>query len=199
MALPQGKIKNMASSLAAMGNLGSSTLDEILQTSQRFASSAGLAKLDPSAVFAYANAVTSLGQQAEAGGSSLMKTFDKVDSAVNKGGDALKQYANVAGMTSAQFVKAYRQDAGAAVQQFFAGLSKQSKVAGEADKILTALGITEVREKQAVLNLANGHNLLAGALKESSRAYEAADEHQKKAEIAATSLQGAARDGSARG
>ena len=186
--IPLTELPHISSALAEMGNVGSSTLREILSISQRFAPVAKQVGLTVPQIFAVSNAVASMGQNAEAGGTALQKAFSKMQMAVIAGGEPLKVYAHIAGTTTKQFAEAFQKDALGAMVLFLRGLDQLPKKSGDAQKALLELGIKEVRLKTALLNLASGHQFLEEATKRATKAYEGKNVAEDKARIASESL-----------
>jgi len=66
----------------------------------------------------------------EAGGGSMSRGMQKINSDVMSGGGNLEQFAKTAGMSSSEFQKAWKEDAAGALVEFVKGLGK-AKDSGE--------------------------------------------------------------------
>lgn len=128
-------------------------------------------------------AMSSLGITAERGGSSLSKFFSEMASAVSEGGDALQDFADVAGVTGEAFASMFESDPMSALQAFIDGMVR---LEGEGQSFVTTLdemGITEVRLRDTLLRLAGGHEILNSALIDSASAYGEATALQQEYDL----------------
>jgi TP901 family phage tail tape measure protein len=187
MKLGTDQIPHLASALAEMGNLGSSTVQEIEDVSKRIASTANTVGISAPQVLGFANAVTSLGQNAEAAGTALNKTFNSIDRAVALNTPKLKIFADVAGMTAKQFADTWRNEPVKAILAFVTGLDHIKGKSGEVTKALDAAGVKGDRFTTVLKNLAAGHDLLSDAIQHSTEAYTGHNVAEEKAAIAAQS------------
>ena len=125
MGEPLENIDRMGSSVVALGNKFETSEKEILTFSQRIAASGKGAGLTTADIFGISAAFTSVGIQAERGGTAVSKTLDEMVKAVSKGGKKLEVFASTAGLTSEQFSKLFKEDAANAFELFVLGLGKQ--------------------------------------------------------------------------
>lgn len=123
--------------------------------------------LNSNQVLGLSTALSSLGIEAAAGGSSVSKMLKKIDLAVSTGDENLSKFAEVSGMTSQQFQKAWGEDAAGTFLKFVEGIGKSSDVT----KTLNDLGITEIKQAQSMGALAQSSDVLANALNVSKNAW----------------------------
>lgn len=114
----------LASTLVALGNAGASTETEIVEMGQRIAGAGHSIGLTQAQVLSFASTLASVGINAEAGGSAISRIFLKMNDAVMGGGSALTEFARVAGVSTAQFKKAFEEDAANATVLFINGLAR---------------------------------------------------------------------------
>lgn len=89
--------------------------------------------------------------------------MSKINTAVKDGGDTMEKFAEVSGMSGQEFSTLWENDPYKAIMKFEGGV-KQAVDQGENHKtLLKELGITELRETDTVLRLANGNKQLADA------------------------------------
>lgn len=157
--------ENFASALVALGNAGASTESQILEMATRLASAANTIGLSQADVLGFANAMASLGMEAEAGGTAVSRVFVEMAAAVSHGGDELKEFAKVAGMTSESFATLFRDDPTEAVTRFIDGLSRIKKEGGDLILTLEDLGVSEVRLRDALLRLAGAGDMVRESVK----------------------------------
>lgn len=140
------------------------TAGEILQTT-RFTAQLG-AQFDVSVrdILGFSAAINSVGLQAEAAGSGLVRTFRDIASAVVKGGRDLEIFSTVAGRSVDEFSTLFREDAGAAVREFILGLAAVDEAGGDVNRILDTLGATELRQLRTLATLQGGWRNFALAI-----------------------------------
>ncbi|MGB1278451.1 MAG: phage tail tape measure protein [Vibrio cyclitrophicus] len=88
--VPIGKIEEMANVVVDLGNNFATTEKDIVNFTQRIASGGAVAGVASTDLFAIATAFSSVGIQAEAGGTAVNKAFLKINEAVAKGGEDLE-------------------------------------------------------------------------------------------------------------
>ena len=99
---------NIGSTIAMLGNNFATTEAPIAEMAMRIAGAGKQIGLTEAQVLGLATALSSVGIQAQAGGSSISKALIKMEVAATTGGDALKDFARVSGMTEQEFVSAWK-------------------------------------------------------------------------------------------
>lgn len=172
MGLDVGKnIRNVGDAIVRLGNNYATTENDIIMMSKRLAASGRLVGLTTPNVLGLATAMSSVGINAEAGGSAMSQVLNKLDKAVAEGGEKLEMFADVSGMSAQSFAKQWETDPIKAVEAFMKGLDDTAKSGGNMNMILDALGIKGIREANTVKALSQNHELLSRAINESSDAY----------------------------
>ena len=174
--------EQFASTLVALGNAGASTESEILEMGKRIAGAGHTIGLTQGQVLAFGSALSSVGIEAEAGGSAISRVFVDLAQAVSHGGSELERFARVAGQSSADFAKAFKTDAAGATTTFIEGLGKIQQAGGDVFGTLESLGITEVRLRDALLRAAGAGDLLRDSLKLQAAAWQNNSALTKEAE-----------------
>lgn len=164
--------ENMASTILQLGRSTAATEPEIVNMARRIAGAGKTVGLSTDQVLAYAAALASVGVREEQGGSAISRTFIDIQDAVSGGGEELELFAAVSGETTAEFAKHFREDASGATNQFIAGLGHMQESGGDVLAVLNELGITEVRQRDAILRLASAGDLLAESLGIGSQAFK---------------------------
>ena len=131
---------NLGSVIVALGNNFATTESDIVSMSTRLAASGELAGLSQPQIMALATAMSSVGIEAEAGGSAMAKLLKQIHLAAELGGEKLNQFASVAGMTSSQFKQAFETDAVGALSAFIGGLNDTERNGKSAIAILDEMG-----------------------------------------------------------
>jgi TP901 family phage tail tape measure protein len=168
MQTPQDQIENMGSSIVALGNNFATTERDVLAFAQRIAGAGQIAGLTEAQVFGIGAAMSSVGIQAEAGGTAVQKVLLAMNQAAIEGGDQMEIFAAVAGMSAEDFGTAWEEDAGVVFNEFVNGLG----LAGDdAINILSALGMEDQRLMRSFLSLAGAGDLLTEAMDLSTDAF----------------------------
>ncbi len=81
--------------------------------------------------------------------------------AVEQGGESLDNFASVAGMSAEQFKGAFEQDAAGAIISFIKGLSNCESQGKSAIGVLDDMGITEIRQRDALLRAAGASDVFS--------------------------------------
>lgn len=157
----------LGSTIVDLGNKFSTTESDIMDMATRLGVAGKMVGFNSNQVLGLSTALSSLGIEAAAGGGSVSKMLKTIDTAVSTGNDSLSDFAEVSGMTSQQFQKAWGEDAAGTFLKFVEGIGKSSDVT----KTLNDLGITEIRQSQAMGALAQSSDVLASALNVSKNAW----------------------------
>ena len=165
-------IENLGSALVDLGNNSATTEAEILNMSLRIAGAGKQVGLTESDILGFAAALSSVGVRAEAGGSAISRTFIEIDKAVLESGEALQNFAEVAGISVGQFSQLWEQDAAAAVTMFAEGLGRIQEAGGDVFGTLESLELGEIRVRDALLRLAGAGTLTAESIKLSNDAFK---------------------------
>lgn len=164
--------ENLGSTIVALGNNLATTEADIVHMATRMASAGTLAGLTESQILALAGSLSSVGIEADAGGSAMSTLLSRMQLAVETGNESLEQFASVAGYTADEFSQKWGENAVDALYAFISGLNDTERNGASATAILDGMGITEIRLSNAVKSLANNHEGLADALKLADAAWE---------------------------
>lgn len=170
--MPQENIDRLGSTVVALGNNLATTEGEISSMALRLAAAGDQAGLSEAQIFGFAGALSSLGLEAEAGGTAFSKVFTNINLAVQTGSADLKDFAEVAGMTTAEFSRAFQEDAAGAITAFVTGLGDVERTGKSAIQIIDDIGISEVRMRDALLRTAGSGDLLVNSLDLANIAWE---------------------------
>lgn len=183
---------NLGSAIVDLGNNFATTEADIVEMSTRLAATGELAGLSEPDILGLATALSSVGIEAEAGGSAFSKLLKNIQVSTELGGESLEQFASVAGVSADEFKQAFEKDAAGAVSMFISGLNDTERNGKSAIAVLDDMGIKEVRMSNAILSLANNSDLLNRALDTSSTAWQEntalQDEAQKRYDTVSAKL-----------
>lgn len=161
--------ERLGSAIVELGNTSATTESEIANMAMRLAGAGSQVGMSVSDILGISAALSSLGLQAEAGGSAISRVLTDMQLAVETGNESLQQFADVAGMTSAEFVAAFNEDAAGALAAFISGLGSGTQ---SATQLLDQMGITEVVITDTLKRASNAEDLFASSIENANRAYE---------------------------
>lgn len=193
MGTPISEVQRLGSAIVALGNDGASTEAEILEMGLRIAGAGRLVGLTEANVLALANAMSSMGINAEAGGTAISTVMTKIDNAVDQGGDAVEGFARLAGMSAQEFARLWNTEPPKAMLRLVGGLRHVEEQGGSTSLTLKDLGITEVRQLDTLNRLSGGYDVLADSLQTGDQAWKSnnalMDEAAKRYETTASKMQ----------
>lgn len=187
----QGEAQNLGSSVVDLGNHFATTEAEIAAMAQRMGATGTAVGISAQDVLAYSTALSSLGVEAEAGGSSISRIWMDIQTQVSTGGELLGEFAKVSGKTTKEFSEGWKNDASGTFKDFVDGLSKSKDLVGT----LKNLEFDNIRDLQALQKLAGpqGIQLLNDALQRSNNAWREntalVNEFENKAGTTASQIQ----------
>lgn len=146
-------MEGFADSLVRLGNNGASTETDIANIAERISSMGSIIGMSTPDILAWSSTIASTGQNAEAAGTAMSKTFSAIETAVSSGGDSLQAFADVAQMSADDFASAWQSDPSSALMAWIRGLNQIEENGGSADVTLSDLGITATRQKQTIMGL----------------------------------------------
>lgn len=162
----------LGATIVALGNNFATTEADIVAMATRLAATGELAGLSQSQILSLATAMSSVGIEAEAGGSAMSKLLKQIQVAVETSNSDLKDFAKVAGMTTKEFKKAFEKDAVGALSAFIGGLNDTKRNGKSAIAILNDMDIKEIRLSNTILSLANASGVMNDAVKLGNKAWE---------------------------
>ena len=170
--MAQSKFSNLGSSIVALGNNFATTESEIAQMALRLAGAGAQINLSEGDILGISAALSSLGIEAQAGGSSFSKVMTEIQVAVETGSEKLDDFASVANMSAEEFAHAFEVDAANAITQFIVGLGNAEQKGTSVTLMLQELGITELRMSDALKRSANASELFASAISLGNTAFK---------------------------
>lgn len=170
--MPQENFDRLGSTIVALGNNLATTESEITEMGLRLAGAGKQVGMSEAQILGLAGAISSVGIEADAGGSAVSTIMTKMQLAVEKGGESLEQFANVAGMSADEFSQAFRNDAAQALVAFVEGLGTMDSRGQSAIATLSDMEITEIRQRDALLRLAGAGDVLSESLGIATQAWD---------------------------
>ena len=170
--LTSDEYQRFGSSVVALGNNFATTESDIVSMANRLAASGTLAGLTNQEILGLATAMSSVGIEAEAGGTAMTQTLSAIESAVAAGGEDLQKFATVAGESSEEFASKWKNKPVEAIQDFIRGLGKLDEKGESATMVLDDMGLSGVRQSNMLKSLALAADTMTGAVDLSNRAWD---------------------------
>ncbi len=172
MDMDQFKFQNLGSTLVDLGNNYATTESAIMEMSMRLAGAGKQIGLSEAQILGFATALSSVGIEAQMGGSALSKALIKMEVAAATGGEALTDFATVCGMTEDQFKQMWEADPAAVFQAFIEGLAQMDDEGMSAIAVLNDIGIAEVRLRDTLLRSVNATELFSKTQQTANAAWQ---------------------------
>ena len=167
---------HFGSAVVDLGNHFATTERDIVEMTNRLAAGGKLAGLTTPDILGLATAMSSVGIEAEAGGTAMTQTLTGIGKAVSGVGKGAKEklevIAQTAGMTAEQFSTAWKQKPAEALQQFIKGLQRAHDEGKNMDGILDELGMTGIRQGNMLKSLASASDKMGEAVSRSNSAWK---------------------------
>lgn len=170
--LTSDEYQRFGSSVVALGNNFATTESDIVAMSNRLAASGTLAGLTNQEILGLATAMSSVGIEAEAGGTAMTQTLSAIESAVAEGGEDLQKFAIVAGESSEEFASKWRNKPIEAIQDFIRGLGQLDEKGSSATLVLDDMGLSGVRQSNMLKSLALAADTMTSAVDMSNQAWD---------------------------
>ncbi len=155
--MPQDKINNLGSVIVELGNKLAATESEILEFGLRIAGAGEIVGMTESQILGIGGAISSVGVEAEAGGTAVQKALLSMNMAATTG-KGLGAFENVV----PNFKELFAVDPAEAFLQYVEGIGKAGKGGGA---LLADAGIDDQRQVRAFLSIAAAGDLLRTSLK----------------------------------
>lgn len=170
--MSQEDFDRLGATIVDLGNNLATTEKEIVDMSLRIAGAGAQVNMTEAEIMAFSGALSSVGIEAEAGGSAFSTLISNMSLAVQQGGDGLEQFADVAGMSAAEFAAAFEEDAAGAIIQFIQGLGNMESEGRSAIAVLDDMGLSDIRMRDALLRAAGASDVFTNALQIGSNAWD---------------------------
>ena len=170
--MDQSEFSKLGSVVTDLGNKLASTESEIVEMGLRLAGAGAQVGMTEDQILSFAGALSSVGIEAEAGGSAFSRVMVQMQLAVEKGNEQLEQFAQVSGMSAEQFKIAFKEDAAGAIIAFINGLSNLDGTGKSAIGVLDEMGLSEIRVRDTLLRASGAADLFNQSLEIGSKAWQ---------------------------
>lgn len=162
----------LGSVVVDLGNNFATTEADIVAMATRLASSGKLAGLNEAEIMALAAAMSSVGIEAEAGGTAMTQTLSAIEEAVSVGGESLQSFARIAGMSADEFASAWETSPITAIQAFISGIGQLDQQGESAVLVLDELGLSGIRQSNMLKSLGLAAGTLSNAVSTANTAWD---------------------------
>lgn len=160
----QSSFDELAASIYQVGVTSVATESAVLSVATQISVSARQAGFAADQTIALAGALASLGVAPERARGSIQRVFNILTNAADSGGARLETFARVSGVTAEEFAQTWKGDPQTAFQQFLAGLGRADKAGQNMNNILADVGISAVRDTDALKRLAQNTDVYAESI-----------------------------------
>lgn len=189
--------RQLGNSIVRLGNNYNTTEADIARMSARLAAGATLAGLTAADTLGLATAMSSVGINAEAGGTAMATTLSKIQKEManfTSGAESnLPRIAEIAGMSADDFANAWQTRPNEAIVAFIKGLGQLDMSSGETVIALDELEMSGIRQANMLESLALASEILEKAMSDSNKAFnegnDLADEAAMRYESVASQIQ----------
>lgn len=168
----QKDFDKLASTLVALDYASASTGKEILEMSLRIVGAGHQIGMSEAQIMSFAAGLSSVGIQAEMGGSAISQLMVRMSEAVANGGEKLQTFAGIAGTTAEKFTVAFKKDATGAILDFIEGLHSVSKAGGNVFNVMDKLGIDGIRMMDLLNRASGAGDLFRQTMETGTKAWE---------------------------
>lgn len=154
-------VDKFGSTIVALGNNAATTESDIMNMASRIASSATQIGMSEQEMLALATSLSSVGLEAEGGGTAISTVMSNIDKAVALNSESLTTWASTAGMSVSEFSALWSKDAYGAMQKVVQGMGDTKAGGGNLNILLEELGITGIRTSDTMKRLSNASGLMS--------------------------------------
>lgn len=171
MGMSHNQTRNFGSTIVELGNNFATTEADISHMAMRIAGAGKSIGLTESDVLGLATALSSMGIEAEAGGTAVSTIMSNIDKAVATNAGSVKTWAQTANMSVDEFTAAWGNDAVGALSAVLVGMDSATAAGGNMSQMLEDLGIDSIRQTDTMKRLANNSEFLGKAVETANRAW----------------------------
>ncbi|HGC8950146.1 TPA: phage tail tape measure protein [Streptococcus agalactiae] len=191
--LDPSRYSNLGSSIVELGNNFATTEKEIVEMGLRLAGTGKVVGLTDPQILGLATAMSSVGIEAEAGGSAFSRVMQKINTQVLSSGEDLWKFAKIAGKSADEFAASWKKNPQEAIIDFVKGLKRFKDEGKDVTAYLKDMDINSVREIDTLQRLAGAGDLLGDAFKSANKGFSEnkalMNEANKRYETTASKLQ----------
>lgn len=192
------EIGNYGSAIVGLGNNFATTESDISAMAMRVAAAGTQVHMSQADILGLSTALTSMGVEAEAGGTAISTIMAQIDKDIAMSGSvmegtsnltqkeaekvtgALETWASTAGMTAQEFSDAWKTDPVQALSALLSNMESTTAEGGNMSVMLQELGIDSVRQTDIMKRLAGNSDLVGEAVSKANAEWDANTALQKE-------------------
>lgn len=168
-------VRAFTSTVFELGNTTATSEGAILEMSMRIAAAGHQVGMTDADILGLAATLSSVGLEAQAGGSAISKLLSRIDVAVATGSAEIKDFAKIAGMSVDDFVAAWQDAPTTALGNFINGLAQMSDEGISSIAVLEDMGLSELRLRDTILRTVNANDLFNETMAASNKEWKSAN------------------------
>jgi len=176
MQMPQERFEQLGAVLVGLGNNMATTESDIMRMGARLTGAGKTVGLAEAEVLGFAAAFSSLGINAEAGGTAfttvMLSMQDSIFNMTTEGDDRLKTFARVAGVSADEFAHKFETNASGAIISFVEGLGSLTEAGYNTNEIFSELGFNGVNVQDILRRGAGAGYTLRNAIELANTSWE---------------------------
>ena len=181
--MSQDDFDRLGAVIVDLGNNFAAFESDISTFALRLAGAGDLVGLSQAEILGFGAALSSVGLQAEAGGTAFSRVWADMQAAVQQSSEELETFGRVAGMSGEEFADLFSQDAAAATIAFVSGLNDMRESGADVHAALEELGFDSVRIRDALLRASSAKDLFVDAVNRGTAAWRQNTALNKEAEL----------------
>lgn len=165
------EVRNYGSTIVDLGNKFATTESDISRMAMRVAAAGVQVGMSEADILGLSTALSSMGIEAEAGGTAISTVMSSIDKAVALNSDSLTTWAQTANMSTEEFAAAWKDNAVDALSQVLIGMDSAVESGGNMSVMLDELGISSIRQTDMLKRMANNSEFLGKAVNTANEAW----------------------------
>lgn len=165
-------VDRFGAALVELGNNAATDEASIMNMATRVAASGKQIGLTEQQVLGLATTLSSVGLEAEAGGSAISAVLTQIDKDVATNNENVKTWAATAGMSAEEFTRLWGTDVMSAIQAVIKGMGDTKDAGGNLNVLLDDLGISSLRQTDTMKRLSVASEQLAGNVDLANQAWD---------------------------
>ncbi|MDR3053326.1 MAG: phage tail tape measure protein, partial [Coriobacteriales bacterium] len=170
--MAQTDTDRFGSTIVELGNNMATTEPDIMAFAMRIAGAGSQVGMTDAEILALSGSLASVGLGAEAGGTAISTIMSQIDKDVAQNSESLLIWASTANMSVDQFAAAWQDNALGALQALLKGMDEATASGGNMNLMLDELGISSLRQTDAMKRMSNAADLLSGSVDTANNAWQ---------------------------
>jgi len=164
-AMSKDDFEKLGSTIVGLGNNLETTEKEIVAMAMRLAGTGSLVGMSQSQIMGFAGALSSVGIEAQMGGTAFSQVMTKINKEIGSGSQKMQAFAKIAGKPVEVFEKLWKEDAAEALILFTEGLKRLDDKGKNVSQILDALSFDGFRVSDSLLRAAGSGDKFREAIR----------------------------------